>query len=121
VLIVEDHADTRELYAWVMREAGWQVETVNDGLEALIMAVTTEPDVVVMDVNLPLIDGIEATRRLKADPRTAHIPVVACTAFGEVRDAEMLRAGFDQLVPKPCSPEELRDVVEKLALASPIE
>jgi CheY-like chemotaxis protein len=114
VLIVEDHADTREMYAWVMRAAGWQVDTVNDGLEALIMAVSTEPDVIVMDVNLPVMDGLEATRRLKADPRTASIPVVACTASGEVLHEEMVGAGFDELVSKPCSPEELRDVVERL-------
>jgi two-component system cell cycle response regulator DivK len=114
VLIVEDHGDTREIYAWCMRAAGWQVDTVTNGLEAIVMASALQPDVVVMDLHLPVVDGIEATRRLKGDDRTAHIPVVACTAFGHEHRDEIESAGFDHLVRKPCTPEELRDLVEKL-------
>ncbi|HEY3817973.1 MAG TPA: response regulator [Polyangiaceae bacterium] len=114
MLIVEDHADTREIYAWCMRAAGWQVDTVTNGLDAVVMAAATEPDVIVMDLNLPLLDGIAATRRLKGDESTADIPIVACTAFGKERQSELESAGFDLLVPKPCTPEELRLVVERL-------
>jgi CheY-like chemotaxis protein len=111
---VEDHEDTREIYAWCMRAAGWHVDTVTNGLEALVVATAKEPDVIVMDLNLPVLDGIAATRRLKTDERTAHIPVVACTAFGLDNEAEMREAGFDVLVLKPCTPEELYEVVESL-------
>ncbi len=114
VLLVEDHEDTRELYAWIMRAAGWQVETATNGLEALVKASVTQPDVIVMDVNLPVLDGIAATRRLKADERTAHIPVVACSALDLTHSDEVVSAGFDELVAKPCTPEGLRDIVEKL-------
>jgi two-component system phosphate regulon response regulator PhoB len=115
VLIVEDHADTREIYAWCMRAAGWHVDTVTNGLEAIVMAAATQPEVIVMDLNLPVLDGVSTTRSLKRDERTAHIPVVACTAYGRQRRAEMREVGFEEVVPKPCSAEYLRDIVEMVA------
>jgi two-component system cell cycle response regulator DivK len=114
VLIVEDHDDVREVFAWCMRAAGWQVDTVTTGLEAVILATATNPDVIVMDINLPVLDGIAATRRLKIDERTAHVPVIACTAFPVDRQ-ELLDAGFDGIVPKPCSPDELCEILEQVA------
>src|SRR5258708_30085721 len=65
VLLVDDDEDTREMYAWCMRAAGWIVETAADGADALLLAPVFEPDVIVMDLHLPTVDGIEATRRLK--------------------------------------------------------
>ena len=114
VLIVEDNEDTREVYEWSLRAAGWQVDVARDGLEALLKVAATEPDVIVMDLTLPVFDGVTATRRLKGDPHTAHIPVVACTAFRQEYLAEMQDVGFDAVVPKPCSGEELTEVLERL-------
>src|SRR5579859_494094 len=110
VLLVEDHEDTRDMFAWCMRAAGWQVATVGNGLEALLAATATPPDVIVMDLDLPVLDGIDATRRLKADDATAAIPVVACTAFMRTLHDRICAAGFEALVPKPCLPEDLREL-----------
>jgi CheY-like chemotaxis protein len=114
VLIVEDHEDTREIYAWGLRAAGWHVEVVTSGADALAFAADFEPDVVVMDLRLPGLGGIDATKILKRDVRTAHVPVIACTAYGQEHEREMQSAGFDQFVPKPCTPEELRIVLEEM-------
>lgn len=112
--MVDDHDDTREAFAWCMRAAGWQVDEVTNGAEAFDHAAAFEPDVIVMDLHLPVLDGFEATRRLKGDARTARIPVVACTAYARLHEMEVRTAGFDKLVPKPCSPEDLRVVLEDL-------
>lgn len=85
VMIVDDDDDTRELYAWAMRAAGWLVETVPDGKTAILQAASFAPDVIVMDLHLPVLDGYEATRRLRADDATHDIPVVVCTAFAGSR------------------------------------
>jgi CheY-like chemotaxis protein len=116
VLIVEDHADTREIYAWCMRAAGWHVEVATNGVAAVVLATATEPDVIVMDLNLPALDGIAATRALKSDERTANIPVVACTAYLQEHGGDVEDAWFEELVTKPCTAEDLRDVVEMVAL-----
>jgi CheY-like chemotaxis protein len=113
---VDDSEDARDLYAGCMRAAGWHVDAVTNGAEALAMAADFEPDVIVMDLHMPVLDGIAATRRLKADARTAHIPVVACTAFGKPHRVELPHVGFEALVPKPCTAEALRDVLENLVV-----
>jgi CheY-like chemotaxis protein len=115
VLIAEDDDAMREVFAWCMQAAGWQVEQVTNGEEALVAAARFDPDVIIMDLHMPVLDGIAATRRLKRDPRTAHIPVIACTAqllehlFAELRDA-----GFHDVVPKPCAAEDMRTLLENL-------
>jgi CheY-like chemotaxis protein len=111
VLIVEDDDDTRTLYALCMRDAGWYVEEVANGADALAVAAVFAPDVIVMDLHMPEVSGIEATRRLKQDARTAHIPVLACTAYGERYLGELLDVGFDELLKKPCTPDELQVLI----------
>ena len=114
-LIVDDHDDTRELYVSCLRNAGWHVDEVTDGVEALAVAASFDPHVIVMDLHLPELDGVEATRRLRRDPRTAHILVVACTAFQRHYSAlELSDAGFEALLAKPCTPEDLRLKLEAL-------
>jgi CheY-like chemotaxis protein len=108
VLIVEDEADLRELYAQQLAMSGFEVIQAGNGADALASIALREPDVVLMDLSLPVVDGWEATRRLKADDRTSHIPVVALTAHdgsGELQRAT--RAGCDWFVPKPCPPDAL--------------
>jgi CheY-like chemotaxis protein len=115
VLIAEDNADHRYLYARQFHVAGFRVSTANDGEMAYQRAVELRPDVVVMDLSLPGVDGWEATRRLKRDLRTMHIPVIACTAHafgGAVERA--LEAGCDAYVAKPCLPENLLNEVQGL-------
>jgi CheY-like chemotaxis protein len=113
VLIVEDDADSRDIYAWCMRAAGWSVYSVSNASEALVVAVGTPMDVVIMDLQMPVMSGIEATRWLRSDPRTAKVPVIACTAYASDHFGSMLDIGFDGLVCKPCTPEELQAYVEE--------
>jgi len=108
VLIVEDQQDLRQLYVEHLTMSGFDVIEAANGADAISQTTSYLPDVVLMDLSLPVIDGWEATRRLKADARTAHIPVVALTAHdgsGELQRAT--RAGCDWFVPKPCPPDAL--------------
>jgi CheY-like chemotaxis protein len=79
VLIVDDFEDNREMYAEYLSYSGYRVEQASDGEQAVELAQRIRPDVVVMDLSLPVMDGWEATRRLKSDPRTRNIPVIALT------------------------------------------
>jgi two-component system response regulator RpaA len=114
VLIVEDESGKRELYAWCMCAGGWRVVTAVDGLTAVLQALAFAPDVIVMDISLPVIDGIAAARELKREEGTAAIPIVGCAAPGAEMQAALAEDGFAVLVPKPCNAEDLRDAVERL-------
>jgi CheY-like chemotaxis protein len=108
VLLVDDYPDAREMYSEYLDFAGFDVVEAANGMEALARAVDASPDIILMDLSLPVMDGWEATRRLKADRRTARIPVVALTghALAGISDGAM-RAGCDAFVTKPCLPEDL--------------
>ena len=115
VLIVEDEADLRNLYAQQLILSGFDVLQAANGQDAIATVSAQAPDVVVMDLSLPVVDGWEATRRLKADDRTAHIPVVALTGHdgsGELQRATS--AGCDWFVPKPCPPDALITEVRRV-------
>jgi CheY-like chemotaxis protein len=106
ILVVDDCPDAREVFAGYLRYAGFVVEVAADGRGAIEMAVASEPAVVLMDLNMPVMDGWEATRQLKRDPRTAGIPVIAVSAHVSA-DGSALAAGCDAIVPKPCPPQHL--------------
>ena len=115
ILVVEDYPDAREMYAEYLRFSGFRVLEARNGEEALARARQDVPDVVLMDLALPLMDGWEATRRLKSDPRTARTLVVALTGHALAGHAEgARRAGCDAFVTKPCLPDELVEVIHKL-------
>jgi CheY-like chemotaxis protein len=119
ILIVEDQSDLRHLYATQLALSGFDVIEAENGAEAITCTTERIPDVVLMDLSLPVIDGWEATRRLKSDQRTAHIPVVALTSHdgaGELQRAT--RAGCDWFVPKPCPPDALIAEIRRV-LAAP--
>jgi two-component system, cell cycle response regulator DivK len=119
ILIVEDHVELRQLYVHQLTQCGFDVIEAGDGADAITRTTHHGPDVVLMDLSLPIVDGWEATRRLKNDSRTAHIPVVALTAHdgaGELQRAT--RAGCDWFVPKPCPPDALVAEVRRV-LAGP--
>ncbi len=113
VLIVDDHDDTREMYTWCLRAAGWFVESVSNGAQALQLVLTFEPHVVVMDLGMPVLDGLETTRWLKQNEDTKGVPVVAVTGSG-MTPTEAREAGCDAFVAKPCEPEKLRQLLEEL-------
>jgi CheY-like chemotaxis protein len=115
VLVVDDSADAREIIGLTLQRAGFDVLQAGSGSEALrVMA--QRPDVVVLDLRLPDIDGYEVCRRIKAEPRTAAVPVVAITAFyfaAEERH-EALKAGVDGLITKPADQTQLSTLITRL-------
>jgi CheY-like chemotaxis protein len=115
VLVVDDYPDAREMYRAYLEYSGFEVVEAGNGVEALQRAVETEPDIILMDLSLPVMDGWEATRRLKADQRTAGIPVVALTGHALVGIFDgARRAGCDAFVSKPCLPEDLVKEIRKV-------
>ena len=115
ILMVDDFQDNREMYAAYLRYAGFAVDEAVTGTEALDKALAITPDLIVMDLSLPGMDGWEATRRLKADPKTKHIPIVVVSGHAleaSVRSAQA--AGCDVFLRKPCLPQALLAEVRKL-------
>lgn len=122
ILIVEDNADQREMYADYLASEGFRVATASDGRGAIEQAADLRPDLVVMDLSLPQLDGWEATRRLKRHPRTKHVPIIACTGHVRAQAVERaLDAGCDAYVTKPCLPEDLaREIWRLLGIEAPL-
>jgi CheY-like chemotaxis protein len=115
VLVVEDYQDAREMYAAYLQFSGYRVAEAANGLEALVKTRELMPDIILMDLALPKMDGWEATRRLKADEQTRHIPIVALTGHALAGHAEGARqAGCDAFVTKPCLPDALVTEIERM-------
>jgi len=113
ILLVEDYDDAREMYRDYLEFAGFQVDTARDGHEALDKARALMPDLILMDLSLPGLDGWEATRVLKTDPATSHLVIVALSAHALAAEGERARvAGCDGFIAKPCLPH---DLVEQMA------
>ena len=115
VLVVEDYQDAREMYAAYLQFSGFEVAEAGNGVEAIEKTRELLPDIVLMDLALPRMDGWEATRRLKNDERTRHIPIVALTGHALAGHAEGAReAGCDAFVTKPCLPDALVAEIRRL-------
>jgi CheY-like chemotaxis protein len=115
VLVVDDYPDAREMYSEYLAYSGYEVIEAATGIEALQRAIDDQPDIILMDLSLPVMDGWEATRRLKADDRTAGIPVVALTGHALAGISEgAKRAGCDAFVTKPCLPEDLVHEIKRV-------
>ena len=108
VLIVEDMPDNRQIIFDLLTSAGYEPIESIDGAAGVVAALAHRPDLILMDLQLPVIDGYEATRRIKANPEIAGIPVIAVTSFALGRDeSKALAAGCDGYVAKPFSPRQL--------------
>lgn len=108
ILVVDDYQDAREMYAEYLQFSGFRVAEARNGNEAVEQAFALKPDLILMDLSLPGMDGWEATRQLKSDERTRHIPVVALTGHALAGASEgAKRAGCDSFVTKPCLPDDL--------------
>lgn len=108
VLVVDDFEDNRAMYVEYLQFRGLRVVEAVNGEEAVARATDLLPAVVIMDLSLPVMDGWEATRRIKSNPKTKHIKVVALTGHAEPAHAQRAReAGCDDFVAKPCLPENL--------------
>ena len=118
ILVVDDYQDAREMYAEYLQFSGFRVAEARSGNEALERAFALKPDLILMDLSLPGMDGWEATRQLKADERTSHIPVVALTGHALAGASEGARkAGCDAFVTKPCLPDDLVVEVRRMLKA----
>jgi two-component system cell cycle response regulator DivK len=123
VLLVEDNEDNRTIYTTILRHVGIDVIEAANGEDGIRLARERRPAVILMDVAMPGIDGWEATRRLKADMETAHIPVIALTAHAMAEDRQRaVEAGCEGYLAKPIEPrrvvEEVRKMLDRLAAAA---
>ena len=108
ILVVEDTEDNRQIIRDLLTSAGYEMIEAVDGEEGVAMAAQHRPDLILMDIQLPVIDGYEATRRIKAQPELKHIPVIAVTSYALSGDeAKTKAAGCDGYVAKPFSPRQL--------------
>jgi two-component system, cell cycle response regulator DivK len=108
ILVVDDYQDAREMYAEYLQYSGFRVAEAKNGNEAVAQARSLKPDLILMDLSLPGMDGWEATRVLKADDETRRIPIVALTGHALAGASEGARkAGCDSFVTKPCLPDDL--------------
>ena len=114
VLLVEDNEDNRIVFATVLRHFGYDVLEAEDGESGLRMARSEQPDIVLMDISIPVVDGWEATRVLKDDVQTASIPVIAVTAHALAEDRARAREiGFDGFLAKPVQPRLVVEEVQR--------
>lgn len=120
ILVVDDEPDQREIYRAVLRHAGYDVLEATDALEGVRIAMACLPDLILLDIALPLVDGWEAARMLKRDARTASIPICAISArvLSDHQRGDVRAAGFECYLLKPIEPRHvLREVSERIGPA----
>jgi two-component system, cell cycle response regulator DivK len=115
ILVVEDQEDNRQIVRDLLSTTtDYEVAEAENGQEALAAVARQRPDLILMDIQLPIMDGYEATRRIKADPALRAIPIIAVTSYALSGDEEKARAaGCDDFVPKPFSPRQLLAKIRK--------
>jgi chemosensory pili system protein ChpA (sensor histidine kinase/response regulator) len=114
VLLVDDNEDCRIIYGSTLRHAGYTVRTACDGLQCLESVAEEVPDLILLDIGMPRMDGMEALERLKKDPHTNGIPVVAVSArVGHDQQASVLKAGFTEVLLKPITPSDILESVKR--------
>lgn len=117
ILLVEDNEMNRDMLSRRLQRRGYAVVTAEDGEKGLSLAHSESPDLILMDISLPVLDGWEATRRLKANPSTRHIPIIALTAHAMVTDREKAaEVGCDDYDTKPVDFSRLSEKIENLLL-----
>jgi two-component system, cell cycle response regulator DivK len=122
ILLVEDNEMNRDMLSRRLIRKGYEVVMAEDGRQGVDMAATTAPDLILMDLSLPVIDGWEATRRIKADTATRAIPVIALTAHAMVgSEQQALAAGCDDFDTKPVDLPRLLGKIEALLLRAPAQ
>ena len=113
VLIVEDYADVRAIMKFLVKRYGYEVIEARDGYEAILKAKEFHPDLILMDLAMPLMDGVTATRLIRSLDEFAEIPIVALTAYGDTYRNEAIRAGINQVVCKPLDFDGLQPLLNR--------
>lgn len=118
ILVIEDNDDSRQLMAYLLEHAGHSLDLAGGGESGLAQAVADPPDLVLLDLHMPGMDGFQVIEALKREPEMNGVPVVAVTAVAMVGDREaVLGAGFDGYIPKPIAPESFTEEVESFLAA----
>ncbi len=117
ILVVEDNGNNLYMIKFILEKNGYNVVQAKNGLEGVNLAKTCQPNLIIMDIQLPVLDGYEATRRIKANISTNHIPIIAVTSYAMSGDrAKTIEAGCDGYIEKPIEPEtfikEIRQFLE---------
>ena len=108
ILVVEDHEDNRQILRDLLASAGYEMIEAGNGEDGVAAAASERPDLILMDIQLPILDGYEATRQIKANPALSAIPIIVVTSYALSGDEEKARtAGCDAYVAKPYSPRQL--------------
>ena len=114
ILVVEDQEDNRQILRDLLTSVGYELIEAVDGEQGVAAATAQHPDLILMDIQLPVLDGYEATRRIKADPKLKHVPIIVITSYALSGDEEKARlAGCDAYVSKPFSPRQLLAMVRE--------
>ena len=117
ILLVEDNEMNRDMLSRRLQRRGYEVVVAEDGVKGMVLALAEAPDLILMDMSLPVLDGWEVTRRLKANPNTRHIPIIAQTAHAMNGDRQKcIDAGCDDYTPKPVELPQLLAKIETLLL-----
>ncbi|MEO8073338.1 MAG: response regulator [Acidobacteriota bacterium] len=111
VLIVEDYEDTREFMKFLLESYGYQVIEAADGIEAVDLAKNQAPDLILMDISLPVVDGLTATRTIRECNSKAQMPIIAVTAFGKNFYNKAIEAGCNDLIDKPVDFDVLEPIL----------
>jgi two-component system, cell cycle response regulator DivK len=116
ILLVEDNENNRYLAKFLLEREGLTVDTAENGFHAIEMAAKEKPDLIVMDIQMPEMDGYETARRLKSDPGLSHIPIVGVSSYAMPGDRDKaIRSGFTGYIEKPVNPETFgRDIMSYL-------
>lgn len=113
ILVVEDKEDARTMMKVLINMTGYKAVVAEHGQEAIERAEEVEPDLIFMDLSMPVMDGIEATQTLREREKFAETPIIALTAYGELRGQEALEAGCNEVVPKPIDFERLEPILHR--------
>jgi CheY-like chemotaxis protein len=115
ILIVEDHPDIRRLLTLSLRRLGYEILETNTGSSAVTLVLSEKPDLVLLDVSLPDLSGLEIARTIKQNPQTTQIPLVALSGYSEREiESKALEAGMAEYLLKPTETKRLVEVIEKL-------
>jgi two-component system, cell cycle response regulator DivK len=114
ILVVDDVEDVREMCAHYLAHEGFRVAVASNGREAVDKTSQILPNVVLMDLSLPVMGGLEATKRIKSDPKTQHIPVILLTAYTRSGSAAVIEAGCEGFLVKPAAPKEIVAEIERV-------
>lgn len=121
ILIADDEEDIKMLLSMYLENSGFDVVTAFDGLDTLARVKESNPDLILMDIMMPIIDGIEVTRRIKADEETAHIPVVMLTAAVKTNMVDKaMAAGAADYISKPFEPDRVKEIIDSILSEPPV-